>query len=305
MSDLAIFPRWKTVALWVGAITIMISAIIYQRSTGPTYPRKGTFEAGGKAYKYKLIRSEWTKDDARAILPSPGEGYSAKLHFKRFKTKDAFTEVQMEADKDEDGQPILVGLLPKQPAAGKLEYFVTLHGAGIQGAQNDTLRIPSEGEALVIRFKDWVPEFVLFPHIFMMFFSVLFGMRAGLSALAGDPKMRRHVWVALVGMTIGGMTLGPFVQKYAFGEYWTGFPWGGDWTDNKMLIMWLAWLFAAAIIGFKVKPKEGLSRAAVLVASVVMTGAYLVPHSMGGSELNYEAVDKGIDPKEAIKTGMD
>ena len=36
-----------------------------------------------------------------------------------------------------------------------------------------------------------------------------------------------------------------------------------------------------------------------------MTMVYLIPHSMGGSTLDYDAVDKGIDPKEAIKTGAE
>ena len=44
-----------------------------------------------------------------------------------------------------------------------------------------------------------------------------------------------------------------------------------------MLIMWLAWAIALAIIGFKPKKKENVSRAAVLLAAVVMTVVYLMP----------------------------
>ena len=40
-----------------------------------------------------------------------------------------------------------------------------------------------------------------------------------------------------------------------------------------------------------------------LVASLVMSAAYVIPHSMGGSELDYSQVDAGIDPAEAIETG--
>jgi Na+/melibiose symporter-like transporter len=70
-----------------------------------------------------------------------------------------------------------------------------------------------------------------------------------------------------------------------------------------MLIMWLSWVFALAIIGFKPKKKEKISRVVVLMAAVVMTMVYLIPHSMGGSTLDYDKIDKGIDPTEAIKTG--
>ena len=93
----------------------------------------------------------------------------------------------------------------------------------------------------MIRFKDDVPGGILWPHVVMMFFSVLIGMRAGLGALLAPYGMRTWAWIALAGMTLGGMVLGPIVQKYAFGDYWTGFPFGGDWTDNKMLVMWLSW----------------------------------------------------------------
>mgnify|MGYP003561711133 CR=1 FL=1 len=47
----------------------------------------------------------------------------------------------------------------------------------------------------------------------------------------------------------GGMILGPLVQKSSIWRILTGFPYGGDFTDNKMLIMWLAWALALAIIG--------------------------------------------------------
>lgn len=115
-----------------------------------------------------------------------------------------------------------------------------------------------------------------------MFFAVLFGLRAGLSALFDTVTMRKWVIISLTGMTIGGMMLGPLVQKNAFGEYWTGFPYGGDFTDNKTLIMWFVWVLAIAIIGLKPKKKELVSRIVVLVATIVMTSVYLIPHSMGG-----------------------
>jgi hypothetical protein len=67
--------------------------------------------------------------------------------------------------------------------------------------------------------------------------------------------------------------------------------------------MWLAWVIACAAIGFKAKNKEGVSRVVVVVAAVVMSGAYLIPHSMGGSELDYEQVDSGVDPSDAVTTG--
>jgi hypothetical protein len=115
--------------------------------------------------------------------------------------------------------------------------------------------------------------------------------------------MRTQAWVALVGMTLGGMILGPIVQKYAFGAYWTGFPLGGDWTDNKMLVMWIVWIVACVVLGFGARPERKAGRLVVLLAALVMTTVYLIPHSARGSELDYSKIDAGIDPAKAIETG--
>ena len=290
---------WIRTTLWVCAVALMLAAVVYQRSTGPTYPRKGEFAAGGVDHAYHLIRSDWsnkTNDAARAILPDPGDGAAGTLFWKRYRTDDDFAAVPMASEREDD-ENVLVGLLPAQPAAGKLEYYIELFTP-----EGSTIEIPSD-EHVIIRFKDDVPTAILAPHVFMMFFSVLIGMRAGLGAVFAPFGMRLWAWISLCGMTLGGMVLGPIVQKYAFGEYWTGFPFGGDGTDNKMLVMWLAWVTACAVIGFKAKKKEGISRAVVMVAAVVMSAVYLIPHSMGGSELDYEQVDSGVDPSEAVTTG--
>jgi hypothetical protein len=313
-------PLWLRLLLWVIALALMFAAVAYQRGTGPTYPRQGNFIAGGQRYGYALIRSDTsvkTNPAAQVMLPDPGPQATGTLYWKRFRTADEFTATPLEHElaRPRRGllrlfadllrgrgkpaeQPFLIGRLPAQPAAGKLEYYLELDAG--DGEQ----RIPPVAAGnVVIRFKDGVPAGILIPHILFMFFSVLIGMRTGLAAVFAPSSMRRYSWLALVGMTIGGMVLGPIVQKYAFGEYWTGFPKGGDFTDNKMLFMWLSWVFACAVIGFRPKRRELIPRAAVVLAALVMTAVYLIPHSMGGSELNYEAVEQGVDPADAIRTG--
>jgi FtsH-binding integral membrane protein len=156
---------------------------------------------------------------------------------------------------------------------------------------------------VIIRFKDEVPLFILIPHVAFMFFAVLIGMRTGMAALFAPGNMRRLAWVTLGIMTIGGMILGPIVQKYAFGAFWTGFPFGYDLTDNKVLIMWVLWLVACALIGFKPKEDERTSRRIAAVAALVMLVVYIIPHSAQGSELDYEALERGVPASEAIRTG--
>jgi len=82
---------------------------------------------------------------------------------------------------------------------------------------------------------------------------------------------------------IGGMILGPIVQLYAFGDLWTGWPFGGDWTDNKTLFAFVFW-----VIAFFVLRKNRSNRLWPIIAFVALLAIYLIPHSMGGSELDYE-----------------
>ena len=285
----------KKISIWVLSVLLALAAMIYQRSTGPTYEYKGQLEHAGEKYKYELIRTHETTGGAKIELPYfEGANYNATLNYKRYKTKDSITTVDFQLDENKQ----FVAQLPVQPAAGKMEYFIN---GSIDGKE---FNIPEKGEdRIVLRYKDPVSDYILIPHVLMMIMVIIFGIRAGLSAIFDHGTMRRWTVIAFSAMTLGGMILGPLVQKSAFGEYWTGFPFGGDFTDNKMLIMWVVWALALAIIGFKPKKKENISRSVVLIAAVVMIVVYLIPHSMGGSTLDYDKVDEGIDPKEAIRTG--
>jgi hypothetical protein len=101
------------------------------------------------------------------------------------------------------------------------------------------------------------------------------------------------------------MILGPIVQKYAFGAFWTGFPLGYDLTDNKTLLMWLVWVGACGALGLRGAGtrRERAGRAAVVLATILMLAVYLVPHSLRGSQLDYERLEQGVDPADAIRTG--
>lgn len=85
--------------------------------------------------------------------------------------------------------------------------------------------------------------------------------------------------------------LGPIVQLMAFGDLWTGWPFGGDWTDNKTIVAFAFWLIALLVL--RKKPKNRLWP---IIAFMVLFAMYMIPHSMGGSEYDYEkgAVETGI-----------
>jgi hypothetical protein len=259
----------KKTIFWFLAVVITLGSAVYQRLTGPTYPLRGKAVVAGTEVKFKLPRSAETVRDAEVRIPAPAplQGY---LDYKRFKTEDAWTRVVLAREGGE-----LVGLLPQQPAAGKLLYTVNLTGGDVA--------TPVAGEdPVVIRFKDPVPAWIIIPHVLIMFAGMLLSTAAGLAALDKKRNPRRFVLWAVALLFAGGFVLGPLVQKFAFGVAWAGFPVGTDLTDNKTLIALLFWI-AALIAGRKGKP----ARPFVIAASLVTLLVYLIPHSVLGSELDY------------------
>jgi len=45
------------------------------------------------------------------------------------------------------------------------------------------------------------------------------------------------------------------------------------------------------------------TRAAIVAAAIVTGVVYLIPHSMAGSQLDYDAIDRGVPPADAIEIG--
>ncbi|GAB4319858.1 MAG: hypothetical protein Kow00127_12110 [Bacteroidales bacterium] len=262
----------KSLLIWILAFVITVAAAAYQRLTGPTYPVKGKLEIAGEKVKYHLPRSGETDASAEVWLSNLPEGATAELTFKRFKVEEPYTTVEFVKSDDKDDK--FVGYLPAQPAAGKLEYFVVIN-------QGDEV-IHLNSDPVVIRFKGVVPLYILIPHILFMFLAMLLGTRAGLEALFHRPRTVHFALATLIGFFIGGLILGPIVQKFAFDAYWTGWPFGGDLTDNKTLVVFLAWIVA----WIRLRRNPG-NRVWPLIAVAVMFLVYLIPHSMFGSELDY------------------
>jgi len=271
----------RSILLWTLALLITLGSAYYQRKTGPTYPVDGTVAVGSTTVDYTLTRTHG--GDGDQVVPffaDPGTVNGAVV-YRRYKTDDPWTRNALVARGDS-----LFGTLPHQPPAGKLEYFVEL-------AQGESLLRVPETESVVTRFKGAVPLGVLIPHVIAMFLAMLISTRAGLEALRSEGRPRKHLFLTIGFLLIGGFIFGPIVQKYAFGEYWTGFPFGMDLTDNKTLIALVAWLIALAAIWKKDVLREHPARRwFVVAASVVMLLIFLIPHSMMGSEIDYKEMDR-------------
>lgn len=256
--------------IWTLAVIITLLAAYYQRVTGPTYPKKVSVDINGKNYKFKLLRSSNNDKDALIEIPILDPLISGTLHYKLYPVdNDQWKDIEFSREGE-----MLVAFLPKQPAAGKLRYYITL-------AHNDNPTNIVSSEHAVIRFKGNVPAWAMIPHILFMFIAMLFSNATGIMAAVKNEKQVLYGKLTLLFLFIGGMILGPVIQQYAFGQAWTGIPFGWDLTDNKTLIALIAWIIA--VLANRKKTNYKLT----LIASIVLFLIYIIPHSLFGSEFDY------------------
>lgn len=260
----------KKVIFWVLAVIISVAAMFYQRMTGPTYPKKYEISHQNEEFRFDLPRSNNGKQGDYPVEIELPELFSAKLIWRVFPTEDPWDTLVMGRQGD-----LLKATLPHQPPAGKIEYHLELMANGTPIDMHD-------GENVVIRFRGDVPAWALIPHVIMMVLTVIWSMATIIFALANIPSYIKYMGITIIFLIIGGFILGPVVQKFSFGQYWTGWPLGKDLTDNKVLFalvpLVIAWLLR----------KKSYGRWLAVFASAVMLAVYLIPHSLNGSELDPE-----------------
>ncbi len=277
----------KTFLYWFLAFVITVSAAVYQRKTGPTYPKRVEVSVNNVNYPLKLLRSLSLDEEPEVKLNINDPTISAKIYFRRYLSGDEFQI----ADFKFISKPIhsfvmnnifnvtkeegFFAEVPKQPAAGKIEYYFEI-------TDQITTQTYLKESPVVVRFKAGVPGFILLPHILFMFMAMLFSTLAGLLAAFGVSSFRKYGLWTFGALMVGGMILGPVVQRYAFGELWTGIPFGWDLTDNKTLIAFAFWVLAVLMNRKKERPVY------TIVAAIVLLLIYSIPHSMFGSQLDYQ-----------------
>lgn len=250
--------------IWAAAAVITVATALWQRMSGPSYPARGKVMLAGEELRYRLPRSHAGASDAPVRIAAPA-GVEGRMEWRRYPTNDAWQSVALAREGDE-----LVAALPQQPPAGKVDYRVTL----VRGEAAVEL---NQGAPVRLRFRGDVPAAVLVVHVIAMFTGMLISTRAGLGALLKEAGAARWALPAFGLLTVGGMILGPVVQKYAFDAYWTGWPLGTDLTDNKTAVAWLVWLVAW----------RWPTRAKLVTAAAVTLLIFGIPHSVFGSQLRY------------------
>jgi hypothetical protein len=268
--------------LWTLAFVITVSAAIYQRHTGPTYPKELNVSLNNKPYNLKLTRSIALDEKSEVRLNITDTTIKANLFFKRFNSNEEY-QTSIFRYSSEPKKEGFIADIPQQPAAGKLQYYIEISDS--RGSQSYFKDSP-----IVIRFKGGVPIYILLPHILFMFVAMLFSTLAGLMAAIKFPLYKKYGVLTLILFAIGGMILGPIVQYFAFGDFWTGIPFGWDLTDNKTLIALIFWIVAVVMNRKKERPLY------TVMAALILLLVFSIPHSLFGSQLNYSTgqVTQGI-----------
>jgi hypothetical protein len=173
----------------------------------------------------------------------------------------------------------LIGSLPHQEISGKVMYHITLIKGNEQVLLNEN--------AAVLRYKGYTPMYILLPHILIIFLAMLFSTLTGLEVIFKGKYTYLYTWITIITLFIGGLVLGPIVQKFSFGVYWAGWPFGHDLTDNKSIVAFIFWVIAL-IYQYRNREKKIMA----IVASIILLIVFLIPHSMLGSEIDYTKLPK-------------
>jgi len=273
----------KPLLLWFTAFVVTAVSAYVQRVTGPTYPLRGEVLLGKLPIRYRLERSHSGSSEAFISITIRDGSVFGVVRWRRLNSDDEWMFVPMTREGD-----LLIAGVPGQPPSGKISYSVYLK------RNSEEAVIPPDAPA-VMRFKGEVPPLVLWVHICLMFLAMLLSTRTGLEYFAPGNDIKSLTYGTVALLTVGGMILGPVVQKYAFGAYWTGWPFGTDLTDNKTLLALLAWIAVASAL-----KRSKRIRLWALAAALLTLAVYMIPHSVLGSEMDYrEGADKKAVPSLA------
>ncbi|MDZ7744021.1 MAG: hypothetical protein U5Q03_20385 [Bacteroidota bacterium] len=183
--------RTRSVLLWILSVILMGGFAIYQRMTGPTYPLSGSIELHGSEVDYHFPRSQDSDKDAIVELETTDSQMHGTFHYRRYRSHDKWASKPMEWL---DGK--LTAIIPQQPPAGKVMYKIDLEKDG------KIMKITEE--PVIIRFKGSVPDYVLIPHIFFMFFAMVFSIRTGIEALVRGKYTYQYTIATVVLFFAGG-----------------------------------------------------------------------------------------------------
>jgi hypothetical protein len=277
-------PKLTSVILWALAAILTLVSFTYQDQTGPTYPLDHNIQTAKGVVHYKAARSENIGTTLKITLFNPvPAGVTGYVRYRRYMSNDAWSTMPFQPAtytiSQRGSTETVTGLgveLPSlQERAGKYEYYVY-----IDDGVDQPVSVTGD-QAIYARYKGAVPGGVLALHILIIFASMALALRTVMES-AIDGRYQWMLWATVISLILGAFVMGPLVQYYAFGVWWSGIPFGFDWTDNKVLVELAFWILALFLnMGGR------RNRWSIYAAGLVTLIVYFIPHSIFGSEYDY------------------
>lgn len=142
------------------------------------------------------------------------------------------------------------GAIPPYSRGDKLEYYIEA-----RTASDMVTRVPAKEkrESFVVTVKGKPNTYVLVAHIVFVFIALFFFIFSGYLSYRALQHRRSLLYIpriAFLGTAaffVSSIPLGMLVAYQTFGKPWSGFPVGGDLTDNKSLAILIYWAVCAVL----------------------------------------------------------
>ena len=253
----------KTIFCILAAV-LTIAVSMYRLSMGHTAPKKLTYTFNLCTYTAHLPLSGRSRGERVSLRPSYHgkevctsylQYVDAQLHYRPYPSFENYTTVDFDS---------AYAVLPAQPPATTLQYYLTIQGEDYY-----------KDSPLIIRYEGDVSFWLYVPHILFLLLALFLGIQAGLYAFVDDTRFVQYVRVAAICLFIGGFALGIFVQKAAYGDYWTHYPIGYDLTCYTMLIALFSLVLAWRTQYLANRP---VNRWITVAAALIMCIMYCLPY---------------------------
>jgi hypothetical protein len=275
--------RMKKSRIWI-AVFLTVLVVVCARRFGPNKPYEVEVQSKeGVVLSHRAERSHDGEGPAviplKVLLNGQAADQLAVTLEGRIKGE---TEWQTLAparteDKGEGFDKAYIFEVPHQPVTTR--YFYRFKGTV---GDSPFVLARDNGDPMMVKFKDPVPGWVLYPHVAAMFggfFLLIWSALIALSlALSGKPTNAAApmAWWSWIVLFVGGVPIGFAMNYYAFHVMWEAWPFGGDVTDNKTQVALAFWGIAALALSKGKGKKAGLFAA---FAALITLAIYLIPHS--------------------------
>ncbi len=192
----------------------------------------------------------------------------------------------------EDNPQVYIAKMPPRDVGTVTFYFLEIRN--LETGEVITTVPADKAKPAKLKFMGHVPDYILLPHIFLMFVAVYFaalGFFDAVRIVFGAPAVKSMGWnflLALLSVFIGGYPLGWAMNYYAFGTMWEGIPFGWDFTDNKtqIVLFYLVFLVLSMPGAFRKDniDANNFSRRVLgwlgILGFALVVSIYIIPHSI-------------------------